>query len=275
MTKADAYRQLADHATENLTAQVTDWIKFLLAAGRFYKYRFLDQVMIYTQRPSATACAEFDLWTQRMGRRIRRGSKGIALLRYRDGRVFLRYVFDVADTLCRENSRDPMLWQYRDEYESTVTPRLEEAFGVPGSVGFDKQLVTLAIQFSNDHWGDFKDQIMLSVKGSALEGMDEDNVGLRFRNAVTVSLSFLLLARCGFDLDSYFTPEDFNCIGEFDARDTVLTLGSAVSESTNVILRQVERAVKMCVSGRAIAPPTPARQGRRTTSHGGYTGGGP
>ena len=259
-TKADTYRQMADHATANLTAQVIDWSKFLLTAGQFHKYNFLDQVMIYTQRPNATACAEFDLWSRRMGRRIRRGSKGIALLRYRDGRVFLRYVFDVADTERRENGRDPMLWQYRDEYEPAVTARLAECFKVPGGDGLDKQLITLAVQFTDEHWHDFKDRIMLSVRDSALDGLDEDNVALRFRNAATVSLSFLLLARCGFDLDSYFTPEDFECIGEFDTRDTVLALGNAVSESAGVILRQVERAVKACMSGRAIGRPAPPQE---------------
>ena len=259
-TKADTYRQMADQATESLTAQVRDWSKFLLMAGQFYKYNFMDQVMIYTQRPNATACAEFDLWSRRMGRRIRRGSKGIALLRYRDGRVFLRYVFDVADTERRENGRDPMLWQYRDEYEPAVTARLAECFKVPGRVGLAKQLITLAVQFTDEHWHDFKDRIMLSVRDSALDGLDEDNVALRFRNAATVSLSFLLLARCGFDLDSYFTPEDFECIGEFDTRDTVLALGNAVSESANVILRQVERAVKACMSGKAVSPPVPPQE---------------
>ena len=249
--KVETYRQMADHATGNLTAQIKDWSKFLMMAGQFYKYSFLDQVMIYTQRPDATACAEFDLWNHRMGRRIRRGSKGIALLRYRDGRVFLRYVFDVADTERRENGRDPMLWQYRDEYENTVTARLEEAFGIPGSNGLAKQLITLAVQFADEHWNDFKDTIMLAVHGSSLDGLDEDNVALRFRSAVTVSLSFLLLARCGFDLDSYFTPEDFECISEFDTRVTILTLGNAVSESANVILRQVERAVKARMAGRS------------------------
>ncbi|MDE6282045.1 MAG: DEAD/DEAH box helicase, partial [Oscillospiraceae bacterium] len=242
--KADAYRQMADHATENLTAQVMDWAKFLLMAGKFYKYGFLDQVMIHTQRPNATACAEFDLWTQRMNRRIRRGSKGIALLRYRDGRVFLRYVFDVADTERQEHSRDPVSWRYRAEYQNAVTFRLAESFGVPGSEGLDKQLVTLAVHFADDHWHDFKDRIMVSVHDSLLDELDEDSVALRFRNAVTVSLSFLLLARCGFDLDSYFTPEDFTCIGEFNTRDTVLALGNAVSESAGVILRQVEYAIK-------------------------------
>lgn len=257
-TKAEMYREMADHATENLTAQITDWVKFLLMAGRFYKYQFLEILMIYIQREDATACAEFDVWSRRMGRYIRRGSKGIALLRYRDGRVFLRYVFDVADTERRANGRDPMLWQYRDKYEGAVTARLEEAFGVPGGDGLAKQLIGLAVRFADDHWNDFKDSLMCAVHDSALDGLDEDNVGLRFRNAVTVSLAFLLIARCGLDLDSYFTPEDFECIGEFNTRDTVLALGNAVSESANVILRQIERAVKACMSGRAIDRPATA-----------------
>lgn len=257
-TKAEMYRQMADHATGKLTAQVTDWVKSLLLAGKFHKYNFMDQVMIYTQRPGASACAEFEFWTERMGRRIRRGSKGIALLRFRDGRVFLRYVFDVADTERRANSLDPVLWQYQSEYEAAVTSRLEEAFGIPGGDGLAKQLVGLAVRFSDERWHDFKDSIMGSVHDSALDGLDEDNVALRFRNAVTVSLSFLLLARCGFDLDNYFTPEDFGCISEFNTRDTVLALGSAVSESANVILRQVESAVKACVSGNRAKPATAA-----------------
>lgn len=253
-TKVEAYRQLADRVTGDLTAQVADWAKFLLVAGKFYKYRFLDQVMIYTQRPNATACAEFELWTQRMNRHIRRGSKGIALLRYRNGRIFLRYVFDVADTERRANGRDPVLWQYREEYEPAVTARLEEAFGIPGGDGLAKQLITLAAQFTDEHWHDFKDRIMLSVKGSSLDGLDEDNVVFRFRGAATVSLAFLLLARCGLDLDGYFTPEDFSDIVGFDTRDVVLALGNAVSESAGVILRQVERAVKACMPGNPPAP---------------------
>lgn len=243
-TKADTYRQMADHATQSLTAQVADWAKFLLVAGQFYKYNFLDQVMIYVQRPNATACAGYDLWKERMNRQVRYGSKGIALLRYRDGRAFLRYVFDVADTDRRENGRDPLLWQYREEYEPAVTSWLAECFKVPGGDGLAKQIITLAVQFADEHWHDFGDRIMGSVHDSSLDGLDGDNVALRFRNAVTVSLAFLLLARCGFDLDGYFTPEDFACIGDFDTRDTVLALGNAVSESAGVILRQVEYAVK-------------------------------
>lgn len=254
-TKAEMYREMADHATEKLTAQVTEWIKFLLMAGRLHKYEsFLDLSMVYMQKSTSSAIAEYETWP-RIGRYVRCGAKGIALLRYRNGRAFLRYVFDVSDTGRREDGRDPVLWQYREEYESAVTAHLEECFKVPGPAGLAKQLVALAIQFADARWHDFHDRIMLSLRDSAMDGMDEDNAGLRFRNAVTVSLSFLLLARCGFDLDSYFTPEDFAGINDFDTKDAVLALGSAVSESAGVILRQVEGTVKVCMSGRAADRP--------------------
>ena len=251
--------QMADNAARQVTSSYQEWTAFLSTAGRLYKYPFPEQLMIYTQRPEATACAEWDFWNQRMRRHIRRGSRGIALLDNSRGKPTLRYVFDVADTERRENGRDPVLWQYRDKYEGTITSHLDECFKVPGGDGLAKQLIALAVQFADEHWDDFKDSIMLAVHDSSLDGLDEDNVALRFRNAVTVSLSFLLLARCGFDLDAYFTPEDFACISEFDTRDTVLALGNAVSESAGVILRQVERAVKACMAGRAIGRPAPAQ----------------
>ena len=246
-TKAEIYRQMADHATEGLTAEIKDWTRFLLTAGRVYKYNFLDQVLIYVQRKKATACAEFNLWSRIMNRHIRRGSKGIVLLYTRNGRLGVRHVFDIADTEPRAGSRDPLIWEYQDEYESAVTARLEECFHVPGGDGLEKQLITLAVRFADEYWRDFRDNIMRSVHGSLLDELDEDSVALRFCNAVTVSLSFLLLARCGFDLDAYFTPEDFACIGEFNTRDTVLALGNAVSYSACVILRQVEYAIKQYI----------------------------
>ena len=243
-TKADTYRQMADHATANLTGQVKDWTRFLVTAGQLYKYNFLDQVLIHVQRPGATACAEFDFWSRRMDRHIKSGSKGIVLLHTHNGRLDVRHVYDISDTEPRKNGRDPVPWQYGDEHQAAVTARLEECFHVPGGDGLAKQLITLAVRIADEHWHDFKDKILLSVHDSLLDELDEDNVALRFRSAVTVSLSFLLLARCGFDLDTYFTPEDFECIGEFNTRDTVLVLGNTVSSSACVILRQVEYAIK-------------------------------
>ena len=261
-TKVDTYKQMADRATQSLTAGVRDWSRFLIRAGQLYKYNFPDQVMIYTQRPTATACAEIGLWSHRMGRRIRRGARGIALLWFHGGRTSLRYVFDVADTERLADSRDPMPWVYREEYQTAVISRLDEYFHVPGGDGLDKQLIRLAVTFSEDRWHDFKRDFMYSVRGSLLEELDEDNLAVRFRSAMTVSLAFLLLSRCGFDLDAYFSPEDFDCIKEFNTRDVILALGNSVNEGASLILQQIERAIRKYEHGKtagalpsAAAPP--------------------
>ena len=245
-TKTETYAKMADQATGSLTAEVKDWCRFLICAGQFYKYNFLDQVMIYTQRPDATACAEFDLWSVRMDRRIRRGSKGIALLyRTSSGGLAVRYVFDVSDTeRRRESSRDPKPWTYRPEYERAVMAHLEESLGMSGARDLPGQLTALAIRSATERWNDFKYEIMHSVHDSRLDGLDEDNISCRFQSAMLVSLAFLLLARCGFDLDAYFAPNDLDCVLEFDTKDAILAIGNAVSESANVILRQVERAIR-------------------------------
>ena len=261
-TKVDTYKQMADRATQSLTAGVRDWSRFLIRAGQFYKYNFPDQVMIYTQRPTATACAEIGLWSHRMGRRIRRGARGIALLWFHGGRTSLRYVFDVADTERLADSRDPMPWVYREEYQAAVTSRLDEYFHVPGGDGLDKQLIRLAVKFSEDRWHDFKRDFMYSVRGSLLEELDEDNLAVRFRSAMTVSLAFLLLSRCGFDLDSYFSPEDFDCIREFNTRDVILALGNSVNEGASLILQQIERTIRKYEHGKtAGALPSAAAPG--------------
>ena len=251
-TKLDTYTKMADSATESLTAQVKDWYRFLIVAGQFYKYNFLDQVMIYTQRPDATACAEFDLWSVRMDRRIKPRSKGIALLyRTSGGRIAVRYVFDVSDTeRRRESSRDPKPWTYRPEYKRAVMSHLEKSLGMSGARDLPGQLTALAIQSATDRWNDFKYEIMHSIHDSRLDGLDEDNVSCRFQSAMLVSLAFLLLAQCGFDLDAYFAPNDLDYVLEFDTKDSILALGDAVSESANVILRQVERAIREYERGR-------------------------
>ena len=171
LIKADIYRQMADHAAGSLTAEVRDWCRFLIMAGRFYKYGFMDQVMIYTQRPDATACAEFDLWSVRMDRRIKPRSKGIALLyRTSGGRIAIRYVFDVSDTeRCRESSRDPKPWTYRPEYEHAVMSHLEKSLGMSGARDLPGQLTALAIQSATERWNDFKYEIIIETAPAAAD----------------------------------------------------------------------------------------------------------
>lgn len=179
-----------------------------------------------------------------MGRPIRRGSKGIALLCSRNGRGALRYVFDVSDTVRLEYSLDPNPFVYQEQYEDIVSARLDECFHIPADKGLANQLIHLAVQFSEEHWRDFKQDILYSVHDSLLDGLDETNVAVRLQGAMTVSLAFLLLSRCGFDLDSYFTPDDFGGISDFNAKDIILALGNGVCNSAGIILRQIEYAIR-------------------------------
>ena len=200
--------------------------------------------MIYAQRPDATACAEYDFWNQRMRRYIRRGSRGIALIDNSRGRPVLRYVFDVSDTGRMDNGLNPNLWQYREEHRDAVTAALEERFDVSGESGFTGQLEKIAAQLANEYWNDHREDILHIIDGSFLEGYDELNTGAAFRSAATVSITYMLMSRCGLEPDNYFQHEDFLSIFDFNTQDTVTELGTAVSIGSEQVLRQIERTVK-------------------------------
>ena len=200
--------------------------------------------MIYAQRPDATACAEYDFWNQRMRRYIRRGSRGIALIDNSRGRPVLRYVFDVSDTGRMDNGLNPNLWQYREEHRDAVAAALEERFDVSGESGFTGQLEKIAAQLANEYWNDHREDILHIIDGSFLEGYDELNTGAAFRSAATVSITYMLMSRCGLEPDNYFQHEDFLSIFDFNTQDTVTELGTAVSIGSEQVLRQIERTVK-------------------------------
>ena len=201
--------------------------------------------MIYTQRPEATACAEWDFWNQRMRRYIRRGSKGIALIDNSRGRPVLRYVFDVADTGRKDKKGlNPNLWQYREEHQDAVTAALENRFEVSGADGLAEQLEKIAAQLAEEYWTDHQYDILHIVGGSFLEEYDEFNIGAAFRNAAAVSITYTLMSRCGLEPENYFQHEDFLSIFDFNTRNAVTALGMAVSQSSEQVLRQIERTVK-------------------------------
>lgn len=199
-----------------------------------------------------------------MGRYVRGGASGIALIRRsRSGDPAIRYVFDIADTGRGANPRRPFLWQYREEHAEAVASALERRFEVPGGDGLTGQLAQVAAQSVDTYWQDFRDTLTVSVRDSQLENLDADNIGLRFRNAATVSVSYVLLTRCGVDLKGVFTSEDFQCINEFDSVEAITTLGVAVSTISEDVLRTVENAIRAYEleklnGGAAGRTPTPA-----------------
>ena len=237
------YAQLAEDTARRLTGNWERWAGFLATAGRLYKYPYPDQLMIYAQRPDATACASYDVWNDRMNRYVRRGSKGIALLDDAGDRLRLRYVFDLADTGTRSNSRDPWLWTLEDRHRIPVAAMLERRYGTDAA-DLPQQFADAAGTLADAYWADHGQEIGGILANSMLEEYDELNRGLAFKRAVTASTTFALLSRCGYTPENHFGHEEFSNIYEFNTPATVAALGTAVSESSREVLLQIAAVVR-------------------------------
>ena len=248
-SKTEEYLALAQRTANGLTRYWESWTDYLTTASRLYKYPFADQLMIYAQRPDATACAEFDIWRNRMNRYVRRGSKGIALLDESSGFPRLHYVFDVSDTGVRRNSRDPEVWQLGPDLVQPVSEMLSKTYGISGE-RVSQQLADVAGKLVADYWDNNGEDISAIVDGSLLMDYDEAGVEMQFKSAAAISVTYTLLERCGFEPDGYFDKDSFQAIYDFSTPDTVYTLGAAVSDISREVLRTVERAVKTTIRRR-------------------------
>ena len=242
--KAQTFAVLAENTASQLTKSYTEWTGFLGSMGRLYKYPYIEQVFIYAQRPEATACASYDMWNKRMGRVVRRGCKGIALPDAGENSRGLRYVFDIEDTVSRNGSRRPYVWEYLDEHEEPVTRILAEKYGITDEGGLAYQLEAIAQDLAGGYWEDHMEDILASVPGSFLEEFDELNIEMAFREAASVSTAYVLFSRCGLDPDGHFSKEDFMPVFDFNTLDAVTALGTAVSENSEQVLRQIEIVAK-------------------------------
>ena len=238
------YSQLADFTATQITGSYQSWTDFLTTAARLYKYPYHEQLMIYAQRPDATACADYELWNKRMGRYVRRGAKGIALIDHSGDAPKLKYVFDVADTRSTERSRSPYLWDYRPEHEQAVSAALEEQFAVPNDGSITEQLEQISSVKVTEYFLAHQQDILGIVDGSYLEGYHDYDKGVAFINAATVSTTYALLSRCGLVEDAHFGAEDFMPVFDFNTPQTVYALGSAVSEISEGVLRSIEVTIK-------------------------------
>ena len=248
-SKTEEYLALAQRTANGLTRYWESWTAYLTTASRLYKYRFEDQLMIYAQRPDATACADYDIWNNRMNRYVRRGSKGIALLDESSGYPRLHYVFDVSDTGVRRNSRDPDLWQYNDDLKQPVSDALIAAYGISHE-RVSQQLADIAGKLVADYWDNNSEDIRAIVDGSFLMDYDSAGLEMQFKSAAAISVTYALLERCGFEPDGYFDKDSFQAIYDFSTPDTVYALGAAVSDISREVLRTVERAVKTTIRRR-------------------------
>jgi len=243
-SKYEFYSRMAEETAGGLTKSLEQWTSFLKTAGRMGKYPYEDQLMIFAQRPDATACAEYDLWNSTMHRYVRRGAKGIALIDNSSDYPRLKYVFDVSDTGTRKNSRDVNLWEMRPEHEKPVQETLDAVFDVSSADPFDVQVGNIASWLAVDYWMDHEAELGDIVAGSYLEGYDEDNRRMSFLNAAEVSIKYQILSRCVDDPDSYFDPEEFSPVFDYNTRKAVNALGTAVSQISRRIFREIEVTIR-------------------------------
>ena len=247
--KTEEYLVLAQRTANGLTRYWESWTDYLTTASRLYKYPFADQLMIYAQRPDATAYADFDIWNNRMNRYVRRGAKGIALLDESSGFPRLHYVFDVSDTGVRRNSRDPEVWQFNDDLKQPVSEMLAATYGISGE-RVSQQLADVAGKLVADYWDNNGGDIRAIVDGSLLMDYDEAGVEMQFKSAAAMSVTYTLLERCGFEPAGWFDKDDFQAIYNFSTPDAVFALGGAVSDMSREVLRNIKRTVKTTIRRR-------------------------
>ena len=249
--KTEEYLALACKTADSFSRQWEHWAEFLITAARLYKYSYPDQLMIYAQRPDATACAEYDVWNNKMNRYVRRGSKGIALLDESGGYPRLHYVFDVSDTAPRRNALYPDLWQINDSLKEPVRSMLAENYGVH-SESFGQQLADVAGKLVQFYWDNNSSDILGIVDGSYLMSYDDAGRELQFKSAAAMGVTYMLLERCGLDPAGWFDEKDFQAVYDFTTPSAVYALGTAVSDCSREVLRQIERTVKTTIRRRNI-----------------------
>ena len=248
-SKTEEYLALAQRTANGLTRYWESWTDYLTTASRLYKYPFADQLMIYAQRPDATACAEYDIWVSRMNRYVRKGSKGIALLDESSGFPRLHYVFDVSDTGVRRNSRDPEVWQLGPDLIHPVSEMLAREYGVQHE-RFSQQISDLTGKLVDSYWDNNSGDILAIVDGSLLMDYDEAGQEFQFKSAAAISVLYTILERCGLEPDGHFDQDDFQAIYNFSTPDAVFALGAAVSDMSREVLRNIERTVKTTIRRR-------------------------
>ena len=253
--KTEEYLALAQRTANGLTRYWEHWTDYLTTASRLYKYNFADQLMIYAQRPDATACASFDIWNNRMNRYVRRGSKGIALLDQSSSVPRLHYVFDVSDTGVRRNSRDPEVWQLNDDLFKPVSEMLAREYGIHHE-RLSQQIADIAGKLAESYWdnnsSDILAIVLAIVDGTFLMDYDEAGQELQFKSAAAISIMYTILERCGFEPEDYFDRDDFQAIYDFSTPDAVYALGTAVSDCSRDVLRNIERTVKTTIRRRNV-----------------------
>lgn len=244
-TKLQNISELARQTTERLTQSVDNWKRFLDSAAWLYKYPFHEQVLIHAQRPDATACAPIELWNNAFKRWVNRGAKGIAIIDDSGQKPALRYVFDISDTNTRYNI--PFrLWQTKPEYEAQIVEELQNHFGDTGAENANMAATVLGISINavSDNYRDYYEELLKAADNSALADMSDDEISSTFVLQLMTSVSHTILVRLGIDPAAIFHGDEYESIRLFNSPDTIVQLGTATSDISEMILRQIERSVR-------------------------------
>ena len=247
MRKYDFISALAKETAAEVVKNREEWMKYLTTAARLYKYPFREQLLIYAQRPDATACASIELWNERMHCWVNKGAKGIALLDEDEAHgKRLKYVFDVSDVhAARRIGRYPELWELHEEHKEDVIKRLEQTYGATDDKKlFEERLMEIAERIAADYYEELLPDLQYMIEGSFLEGLDEQNVGIRLRDTLSESISFTLLSACGADMEEYGSEFAFDFIHEFNSMNTLAVLGDAANELAKPVLLEIGRTIR-------------------------------
>ena len=238
------YSGLAKETIGKITSNTDNWTSFLRTMSRNYEFTYPEQVMIYAQRPNATFCKPYEDWNAENYRRyVKRGSTGIALFVMNRDKPYLRYVFDVADTGVRRSSPELKPWEVTPENRSYVMEAMERTFGVAADGVLEAQLEDIASALAAEYWDDYKKQFLDIVANSFLEEYDELNIEVAFKNAVANSVSYTMYCRFVESPDNYFEHEDFQKVFDFNTRQTVNALGTAVNAISTRMFQEIEKAI--------------------------------
>ena len=245
-TKYQMISMLAEETAKQIARNGQEWMKYLDTAARLYKYPFNEQMLIYAQRPDASACASLETWNEKMNCWVNRGAKGIALIDTDSERPRLKYVFDVSDVhKARRIGRDPYLWELREEHKDVVLARLENIYGeTDAQMPFEKRLIELAERIASDYYEELLPEIGYVREGSFLEELDELNVGIRLRDTLASSIAYTILSRCGADMEQWKEELDFDNISEFNTTKTLSVLGSATTEMCKPLLMEIGNTIR-------------------------------
>ena len=236
---------LAGETAKQVSRNGEEWTRYLTTAARLYRYPFEDQMLIYAQRPDATACAELETWNEKMFCWVNRGAKGIALFDRESERPRLRYVFDVSDVhKARRIGKDPYLWNLREEHKDIVLAQLEKTYGATdSSISFEERLMEIAGRIAEEEYREFLPDLTYAKEGSFLEELDELNVGMRLRETLSSSIAYTLLSRCGADMDLWKDDLNFDYISEFNTTKALSVLGNATTDMCRPLLMEIGRTI--------------------------------